>query len=410
MRIAKHFAILFIASLFALQLNGQVRKTIYIVVDGIPADYIERVHPKTIFEVAQAGNYSRATTGGEVGGYSQTPTISAIGYMNILTGTWMNKHNVNGNSNLKPNYNYWSIFRLAKEQDKNYTTAIFSSWLDNRTVLLGENKPENNQLTIDYVYDGYELDTITFASKKNNLQIFDIDSKVALAAANAIRQDAPDLSWVYLWYTDDGFHSHGDGSFMDDYVIKTDELIAPIWEAVKYREKYLNEEWLFVITTDHGRTESGHSHGGQSDRERSVWVACNQKKVNKQFDKTTLSLVDLHPTIASYMNFTTPQDIYFEQDGTSFLGKRDVYNLKTTPFNDEVTLSWESEKAKTPVTIYMATENNFKIGKKDEWVVIDTTNKNSYVVDLNKHPKSNLYKFVIATPNNKATRWLKKRW
>lgn len=403
------FAMFFIATLFTSQLTAQVRKTVYIVVDGIPADYIERVRPKTIFEVANTGNYSRATTGGEIGCYSQTPTISAIGYMNILTGTWMNKHNVNGNSNLNPNYNYWSIFRVAKEQTQNYTTALFSSWIDNRTVLLGENKPENGNLKIDYVYDGYELDTINFPVKKLNLHIFDIDSKVAMEASHSIRNNAPDLSWVYLWYTDDGFHSKGDGQFMDDYVRKTDNLLAPIWEAVKYREKHFNEEWLFIITTDHGRTENGHSHGGQSERERSVWVACNQKKVNKQFDESSLSLVDIHPTIANYMGFETPQEVYFEQDGTSFIGKREIYNLKTTPFDNHVTLSWQSEKPKTPVTIYMATDNEFAQGGKDEWIKVATTKEQSYAIDLSKYPKSKLYKFVVEAPNNKVTRWLKKR-
>lgn len=98
--------------------QAKTRKAVYIVLDGIPADYIERVRPTHIFDIARQGGYARAYTGGEVGGYSQTPTISAIGYMNILTGTWMNKHRVNGNSNLKPNYNYWSIFRLAKAQKK----------------------------------------------------------------------------------------------------------------------------------------------------------------------------------------------------------------------------------------------------------------------------------------------------
>lgn len=91
--------------------QAKTRKAVYIVLDGIPADYIERVRPTHIFDIARQG------------GYSQTPTISAIGYMNILTGTWMNKHRVNGNSNLKPNYNYWSIFRLAKAQKKPCKTA-----------------------------------------------------------------------------------------------------------------------------------------------------------------------------------------------------------------------------------------------------------------------------------------------
>lgn len=142
--------------------NAKIRKVVYIVADGIPADYVERVHPKTIFEIAQQGAYSRAYTGGEIDGYSQTPTISAIGYTNILTGTWMNKHNVNGNDNLKPNYPYWSLFRIAKEQPRKVTTGLFSSWTDNRTVLIGANKPETNNLYIDYVADGYDIDKVNY--------------------------------------------------------------------------------------------------------------------------------------------------------------------------------------------------------------------------------------------------------
>ena len=124
--------------------------------------------------------------------------------MNILTGTWMNKHNVNGNSNLNPNYNYWSLFRIAKNQNKDFKTALFSSWTDNRTVLIGEGKPETDHLKIDYVCDGYELDKDRFPAKKDDLHIFDIDSVVCKEAAACIRENAPDLSWVYLWYTDSG--------------------------------------------------------------------------------------------------------------------------------------------------------------------------------------------------------------
>lgn len=149
--------------------QAKTRKAVYIVLDGIPADYIERVRPTHIFDIARQGGYARAYTGGEVGGYSQTPTISAIGYMNILTGTWMNKHRVNGNSNLKPNYNYWSIFRLAKAQKKPCKTALFSSWTDNRTVLIGAGKPETGNLAVDYVYDGYELDEARFPPRPDQL-------------------------------------------------------------------------------------------------------------------------------------------------------------------------------------------------------------------------------------------------
>lgn len=89
-----------------IHLAAKSRKAVFVIVDGVPADQIERLHTPAVFDIASKGAYGRAYTGGEIGGYSQTPTISAIGYTNLLTSTWFNKHNVGGNSNLKPNYNY----------------------------------------------------------------------------------------------------------------------------------------------------------------------------------------------------------------------------------------------------------------------------------------------------------------
>ena len=158
---------------YCLHRRAKAKKAVYVIVDGIPADQIERLHTPAIFDIASKGAYSRAYTGGEIGGYSQTATISAIGYTNLLTATWFNKHNVGGNSDLKPNYNYWTIFRIAKEQPKKYKTAIYSSWTNNRTVLIGEGKKETNYLKIDYVKDGYDLDSIRFPKKEKDLHIFE---------------------------------------------------------------------------------------------------------------------------------------------------------------------------------------------------------------------------------------------
>lgn len=38
-------------------------------------------------EIAAAGGYTRAYVGGQLGGRTQTPTISASGYVNHLTAT-----------------------------------------------------------------------------------------------------------------------------------------------------------------------------------------------------------------------------------------------------------------------------------------------------------------------------------
>ena len=52
-------------SLAIVNSYAKERKAIYIVVDGIPADYIERLHTPVIFDIASKGHYSRAYTGGD---------------------------------------------------------------------------------------------------------------------------------------------------------------------------------------------------------------------------------------------------------------------------------------------------------------------------------------------------------
>ena len=129
-------------------MSAKQRKAVYIIIDGVPADIVERLELPAIREIASKGAYGRSYVGGTVGRYDQTPTISAVGYTDLLTATWVNKHNVPGNDNLSPNYNYWTIFRIAEEQKRDVKTAISSSWTDNRTVLIGEGKPETGNLKL----------------------------------------------------------------------------------------------------------------------------------------------------------------------------------------------------------------------------------------------------------------------
>lgn len=137
-------------------------KVVFIVVDGIAADMLKNNPTPRLDEIAKAGAYSDAYVGGIKEGYSETPTISAVGYNSLLTGVWANKHNVWGNSIKDPNYNYPTIFRLYKNTFPNGKTAIFSTWLDNRTKLIGEGLPKTDRVKVDYAFDGFELDSLRF--------------------------------------------------------------------------------------------------------------------------------------------------------------------------------------------------------------------------------------------------------
>ena len=386
--------------------EASVRKAVYVVIDGVPADMIERLDLPNIQEIASRGAYGRSFVGGTVGRYDQTPTISAVGYTDILTGTWVNKHNVPGNSNLEPNYNYWTLFRIAKEQDKHVSTGLFSSWTDNRTVLLGEGKPETDSLTIDYVFDGYDNDYDAFPEKEHELRIFDIDEHVSKMAAECIRNEAPDMSWVYLWYTDDAGHIFGNGEIFDEFTRLADVQIGRIWEAVKYREENFNEEWMIIVTTDHGRDYKGYHHGGQSERERTTWVAVN-RPVNERMLSGRCAATDINPTICRWMGFNVPKEVEWEQDGTSFYGKTDIMDLDILPYDNSVELSWVCLDKDAEITVWATPTNNFKSGGKDEWTKIGEAraSEERYTVDLSSLPESKFYKFVLETPNGSINRW-----
>lgn len=296
-------------------------KAVFIILDGIPADVIERVHTPVLDEIAAAGGYTRAYVGGELGGKTETPTISAPGYMSLLTATWANKHNVWNNSRQSPDYAYWNLFRIVETVAPSRKTAIFSTWLDNRTVLVGEGKPGAGDFRIDHAFDGFELDTLAFPHDAASRYILAIDEHVSTAAGAYIAAQGPDLSWVYLQHTDDAAHANGDSEASDAAVRLADAQVGRIWEAVKRRQA-LGEEWMIVVTTDHGRDPvTGKGHGGQSARERTTWIATNQPRLDPRFTSGTPAVVDIAPSILQHLRIAVPAAVAQQMDGVSFLTK-----------------------------------------------------------------------------------------
>lgn len=310
-------------TLSACQMPGspaqKTPKAIFIIVDGIAADVIEGTYTPHIDELAGSDGYARSHVGGEINGPSQSPTVSAVGYNSLLTGTWANKHNVYDNAIESPNYQYWDIFRIAKHHNSSLQTALFSTWQENRTHLVGDGLSEAGGSKLDYYFDGFERDLERFPHDENRTYIKDIDELVSTEAARYVREHGPDLSWVYLEYTDDIGHMFGDGPELTEAVTLIDDYVGKIWDAVQSRQNAHNEDWLIVVTTDHGRdVATGKSHGGQSARERTTWIATNSQNLNNHFSNTS-AIVDILPSIANHLELTIPSEIAAQLDGQAFI-------------------------------------------------------------------------------------------
>jgi predicted AlkP superfamily pyrophosphatase or phosphodiesterase len=408
MRFKKSLSLFFVLASFAAFSQTRVKKAVFIIADGIPADVMERLDPPNLKQIAAQGNFLRAYVGGEKGGYSQTPTISANGYNSLLTSTWVNKHNVWGNDIKDPDYNYWNIFRMVKQAAPDKKIAVYSSWTDNRTKLVGDGLPQAGNIKVDISSDGYELDTVNFKHDKTGTYMHLIDEQVTNSAAKSIKEQAPDLSWVYLEYTDDMGHRYGDSPTYDDAVIKMDDQVGRIWQAIQYREKHFNEDWIIFITTDHGRDEqTGRNHGGQSDRQRSTWMVTNYKQLNAYSRYYKPGIIDITPSIIRFMGITIPQAQLREIDGTSLIGQADVAQPQVIYVQGTLDITWKALNTKGNVKIWVSPTNNYKTGGTDDYKLLaqPSLNQEHVLVSVKDMPSA-FYKVVIEAPGNTVNRWV----
>jgi predicted AlkP superfamily pyrophosphatase or phosphodiesterase len=387
--------------------SSRTPKALFIIVDGIPADVIEKLDPPALKAIAGTTGYTRAHVGGDRGAYNQSPTISAPGYNCLITGTWSNKHNVWDNDIAEPNYNYWTIFRTVVSVNPDLTTGVFTTWVDNRTKLVGDGLPQTGGIKLTYQFDGLELDTVKYPHEEQAMHIRKIDDAVADEAARIVRDSAPDLSWVYLEYTDDMGHQFGDSPEQTDAVLRADQQIGRIWESIRQRELNNNEDWLIVITTDHGRDSvSGKNHGGQSDRERATWIVTNGKELNDHFRKDP-GIVDIYPSVCNHLKVSIPESVAQELDGVSFLGEVDVDDFHGYRQEGKIILRWDrmNKSGEEYGEIFISNTNLFKTGSKDTYTRVDDVSLGNETFSF--HASDSLfYKILLKTRNQVVNTWV----
>ena len=90
-----------------------------------------------------------------------------------------------------------------------------------------------------------------------------------------------DVIFATLEYSDHAGHSIGYGNDVDEYVGASQQVDREgykLLQAIYERDSYQEEDWLIIITTDHGG--SGSDHGGQSSEEVNTWFAVNKDVMN----------------------------------------------------------------------------------------------------------------------------------
>jgi len=286
----KLFAIALFAGAF---FNAQTKKVLFIGIDGCRPDVMMSSNTPNIQGLLPTAVYS-------LDAITLAPTISGNGWSSMLTGVGLDKHNVPDNNFTNPNYaNYRDFLTRIETYNSNLRTMSLVHWA-----------PINNNI-------------INTADVKTN---FSNDLAVKNAAVNALQNDNPDVLFVDFDDVDGAGHSYGFTSASSQYVNSiqlTDTYIGEILTAMKNRSTYNNENWLVVVTTDHGG--EGASHGGGNLTERDIFsIYSNPSFVPQQISKTqsqnnpTYNRLNFpagtyaKPSVQSGFNFGASQDFTIE--------------------------------------------------------------------------------------------------
>ncbi|MFE0137082.1 alkaline phosphatase family protein [Streptomyces sp. NPDC059037] len=178
------------------------------------------------------------------------PTSSGPGWSTLITGVWPDKHKVLNND--------FTGHQLAKYPD--FMTRIEAAKPALRTYAVSSWNP-----ITDIIFSA-KVDT------RVSTPSAEYDAGTTSRAVAEVKSGNPDAVFVQLDNIDHAGHDSGAASQAYlDAIHGADTQVGQIVDAVKSRATYGDEDWLIMITADHGHTDPG-GHGGSSWPERQTFM------------------------------------------------------------------------------------------------------------------------------------------
>ena len=196
-----------------------------------------------------------------------SPTLSGPGWSTLLTGSTNAQHAVVDNRFSGHNLLYRpDLLSRAYYQDQSTTTFAAAGWpplVDPAGV--GPVIHERREQARANLHRVIARDGETYGYER-------VDAEIATVAVFAMEKFGPDVSFVYFCDADEAGHSHGVvGPQYLNAIGRVDDHLARLRNAVEQRVSRFNEEWLVIVTTDHGHIDEG-GHGSDTPQERASFV------------------------------------------------------------------------------------------------------------------------------------------
>jgi predicted AlkP superfamily pyrophosphatase or phosphodiesterase len=217
------------------------------------------------------------------------PTVSGPCWSSMLTGVGPEKHGVLSNDFSTNHYQDYPDFltRIEAVMPEIRTFAAVD-WLplgggDSGGPLISDDIDEK------HLYDGYELGWL------------EADSVSVMATVEEIQRRDSDALFVYLGAPDEISHNIGGiGGAYRQAIATADRHVGRLVRAVKGRRNFSRENWLILVSTDHGRTEAG-GHGGDSPEETTVFFLASGPSAQVGEPQGPVSIMDVPVTALAHL-------------------------------------------------------------------------------------------------------------
>ena len=259
-------------------------RVLFIGIDGCRFDALERAETPNLDRLRADGCYSdRTLIQGER--YRGSNTVSGPGWSSLLTGVWADKHGVDDNRFHSPKLREFPHFFVhLKSHAPRAKTISIASW-----------PPISEHIVRGADVDEHPSDQDLYVPG---------DRETTALAAKFLLRDDPTAMFVYFGQVDEHGHKFGFSPEAAEYVAaieRVDLHVCEVVAALRKRPGFTAENWLVLVSSDHGGRGKDHGGGRDVPEIMNSFVIVSGAAAERGKIETSTFLVDVPVTALAHL-------------------------------------------------------------------------------------------------------------